>query len=228
MVLTFESQAPTDLELDVVALEHADKKLKRRRYKRDSTRGAGTRKRMLCWGNARPWKSKCRRCNFIVRRRWKEIATALRYAHDADMSKLAMLRSLAIKNTTLLQHLQAASVSTWHDVTLSGDPSTRLLGQRWITQRKLHHLAAMFQTHEFPSSSGHSFDDLSFDFDGDGHYAAVQRSQFHVPIRHDTAVPPPSHAIFDALTPIQSTAKPSFAVVFEWPDRCSNESWTVL
>ncbi|ETV71856.1 hypothetical protein, variant 1 [Aphanomyces astaci] len=209
-----QSQAPTDL--DVAALEHADKKLKRRRYKRDRmreyTRGRHEEKEALL-GQCAALEEQVQALQLhrTAPLTWKEIATALRYAHDADVSKLAVLRSLAIKNTTLLRHLQAwttlnappqvslsASVSTWHDVTLSGDPSTRLLGQRWITQRMLHHLAAMFQTHEFPSSSGHSFDDLSFDFDGDGHYAAVQRSQFHVPIRHDTAVPPPSHAIFDA------------------------------
>ncbi|RHY12414.1 hypothetical protein DYB36_012060 [Aphanomyces astaci] len=209
-----QSQAPTDL--DVAALEHADKKLKRRRYKRDRmreyTRGRHEEKEALL-GQCAALEEQVQALQLhrTAPLTWKEIATALRYAHDADVSKLAVLRSLAIKNTTLLRHLQAwttlnaspqvslsASVSTWHDVTLSGDPSTRLMGQRWITQRMLHHLAAMFQTHEFPSSSGHSFDDLSFDFDGDEHYAAVQRSQFHVPIRHDTAVPPPSHAIFDA------------------------------
>ncbi|ETV97648.1 hypothetical protein H310_09539 [Aphanomyces invadans] len=187
-----------DGELDPAKLEHVDKKLRRRRYKRDRMREyskARLDEKQRLVDQCASLEGEVVSLVHTAPLTWKQIASALRYAHDAEVAKRDVLRLQVNKNSILLRNLQtwvalnpnpqvslSSSVSTWRDVSLSSHPTTRLLGQRWITQRMLHQADAMFVTHNVPLCMHGTMDDVIFDFDGDGHYITRLRSVFHVPL----------------------------------------------
>ncbi|KAF0694925.1 Aste57867_14231 [Aphanomyces stellatus] len=113
---------------------------------------------------------------------WREVARALldhRRVVEGENKSLkarinqhkALLRQMHewIAHRVSIQTSPDAARTTWQNVTLLGNPSSRVVGKEWITQQLFHNKARMFERHACPAATDEPYmlTDLTFQ-DDDG------------------------------------------------------------
>ncbi|KAF0719248.1 Aste57867_1171 [Aphanomyces stellatus] len=95
---------------------------------------------------------------------WKDMALALRDDNHTMAADARFLHTRIDNLKSIFHRMQIwvavqesiprappAAASTWRNVTLFGDPSTRFFGKTWIVEQLYHNSDRMFQHHGFPA-----------------------------------------------------------------------------
>ncbi|KAH9186894.1 hypothetical protein AeNC1_011128 [Aphanomyces euteiches] len=127
---------------------------------------------------------------------WKDVDMGLLEANEASASDATFLQG-RIQN---LQHIfkemkrwvsaqqpiaraPQYPTSTWQNVTLFSNPSTRFLGKEWITEQLYHNAEAMFRRYRFPpieSDEGMQYIDVEFE-DNCAHFVLCRQFEEDLP-----------------------------------------------
>ncbi|RHY23155.1 hypothetical protein DYB25_008829 [Aphanomyces astaci] len=167
--------------LDVMMLESADKKLKKREYMRNIMRFYREEKRdeldalkAQVAALQSEYKSRLRASKRDLLLPWRQVAIALRDDLRDIQNERASLRAKAAALASLIRTSKGwvstnltsmhAITPTWRNVTLERDEQARELGKAWITKQMYHNTDRMFGQYAYPAvTSSDEFFDIGVD-----------------------------------------------------------------